>query len=79
MHIPVLQREVWPFPEPIAALILRYEFLWSIQSFCRAGILIVCPFGSRRNRSVSSSGPPDGLLGGLILFPRDEVILPLTP
>lgn len=79
MHVPVLEREVGPLPEPIVAFVLRYEFLWSVQSFCgaRLTVLFGWSFRSRRDASVRPPRPPDRLLRGLILLPRYKVIFPL--
>lgn len=77
MHIPVLEREVRSLPQAVVALVLRYEFLWSIQSFRRARFIFLRPLGSGRDPPVGPSRTPDGLLGGLVLLSCDEVLLPL--
>lgn len=77
MHIPVLKQEVWPLPQTVVGFILRYEFLWSVQSFRGARFLLIVPLRSGRDRPVGSPSSSDGLFRRLILFPRDKIIFPL--
>lgn len=75
MHVPVLKREVWSFPEAIVTL-RRDEFLWSIQSF-RGACLLLIPLRRRGDAPIRAPRASDGLLRTFILLPCDKVLFPL--